>query len=228
MSPRKVLASTSDEWLKERLGNPEQLTRHLNALMKLDKRLKPVWARTGEVELRTGQKGFAGLAKVICGQQLSTASAGAIWKRVIALKGAGEPLTFLEIDEPTLRAAGLSGGKVVSMRAVAEAIVSGVLDFVAVEGLPAEEAIAHLTAVKGVGPWTAEIYLLFCIGHPDIFPAGDLALKKAAVDGLGLAEMPSTRELVGIAEKWSPHRGAAALLLWSYFHALRDREGIAL
>lgn len=228
MSPRKVLASTRDEWLKERLGSPEQLNRHLEALVKCDKRLKPVWVRTGEVELRTGEKGFAGLAKVICGQQLSTASAGAIWKRVIALKGAGEPLTFLDIDEPTLRAAGLSRGKVVSMRAVAEAIVSGALNFAEVENLPAEEAIAHLTAVKGVGPWTAEIYLLFCVGHPDIFPAGDLALKKAAVDGLGLAEMPSTKELIDITRKWAPHRGAAALLLWSYFHALRDREGIAI
>ncbi|MEO8882885.1 MAG: DNA-3-methyladenine glycosylase 2 family protein [Devosia sp.] len=228
MSPRKVLASTTDQWLKERLGNPAQLSQHLEALVKLDNRLKPVWARTGEVELRTGQKGFAGLAKVICGQQLSTASAGAIWKRVIALEGASEPQTFLTIDEPTLRAAGLSGGKVVSMRAVAEAIVSGALDFATVEDLPAEQAIAHLTAVKGVGPWTAEIYLLFCVGHPDIFPAGDLALKKAAVDGLGLAAMPSTKELIEIARKWSPHRGAAALLLWSYFHALRDREGIAI
>jgi len=228
MSPRKVLASTTDEWLKERLGKPEQLTRHLEALMKLDKRLKPVWVRTGEVELRTGQKGFAGLAKVICGQQLSVASARAIWGRVIALTGASDAAGFLAIDEPTLRAAGLSRGKVVSMRAVAEAVVSGTLDFASVENLPAEGAIAHLTAVKGVGPWTAEIYLLFCTGHPDIFPAGDLALKKAAVDGLGLAAMPSTKELIEIAHRWSPHRGAAALLLWSYFHALRDREGIAL
>jgi DNA-3-methyladenine glycosylase II len=228
MSPRKVLASTMDQWLKERLGNPAQLERHLEALMALDKRLKPVWARTGEVELRTGQKGFAGLAKVICGQQLSTASAGAIWSRVIALEGASEPQTFLDIDEPTLRAAGLSRGKVVSMRAVAETVVSGALNFAEVESLPAEDAIAHLTSVKGVGPWTAEIYLLFCVGHPDIFPAGDLALKKAARDGLGLEGLPSTKELIAIAQKWSPHRGAAALLLWGYFHALYDRVGVAV
>ena len=94
--------------------------------------------------------------------------------------------------------------------------------------MPAEAAIAHLTMIKGVGPWTAEIYLLFCVGHPDVFPAGDLALKKAVVDALGLAALPSTKELIEIAAPWSPHRGAAALLLWRYFHALREKEGIAI
>lgn len=228
MSPRNPSASTTRAWLKERLGTPELLERHLDALVKLDKRLKPVRARAGSVELRTGTRGFPGLASVICSQQLSTFSARAIWARVIALPGAGEPLTFLDIDEPSLRGAGLSGGKVRSMRAVAEAVVGGALDFGAVENLPAEEAIAQLTAVKGVGPWTAEIYLLFCVGHPDIFPAGDLALKKAVTDGLGLDELPSTKALIEIASDWSPHRGAASLLFWRYFHALHDKEGVAV
>ena len=119
-------------------------------------------------------------------------------------------------------------GKTTTMRAVAEAVNSKDLDFAAVETLPAEEAIAHLTAVKGVGPWTAEIYLLFCVGHPDVFPAGDLALKKATRDGLGLPGLPETKELVEIAGGWSPHRGAAALLLWRYFHALYDKAGVAI
>ena len=228
MSLRKPSANTTADWLKERLGTPLLLAQHLQALTTLDNRLQPVWARAGEVELRTGQRGFAGIASVICSQQLSTFSARAIWNRVVALPGATEPATFLKLDEPSLRAAGLSGGKVRSMRAVAEAIVGGTLDFLAVEERPAEDAIAELTAVKGVGPWTAEIYLLFCVGHPDIFPAGDLALKKAVRDGLGLTELPSTKELIAIAGKWSPHRGAAALLFWRYFHALYDKQGIAV
>jgi DNA-3-methyladenine glycosylase II len=227
MSPRKISASTTTEWLKERLDTPALLRRHLDALTRLDTRLKPVWSRAGEVTLRTAEKGFPGMARVICGQQLSTASAAAIWRRLSALHGALEAASFLEIDEPALRAAGLSGGKVNSTRAVAQAVVDGRLDFAAVETLPADDAIAQLTAIKGVGPWTAEIYLLFCVGHPDIFPAGDLALKKAVMDGLGLAELPSTKALVEIAAGWSPHRGAAALLFWKFFHALRDREGVA-
>jgi DNA-3-methyladenine glycosylase II len=225
MSPRKTPASTTADWLKERLGTPELLAQHLDALVGLDPRLGPVAARAGQVDLRTAPKGFAGMARVICGQQLSTQSANAIWNRVSVLPGADQPASFLDLDEPTLRAAGLSGGKVRALRAVAEAMVSGTLDLAAVETLPAADAIAQLTAVKGVGPWTAEIYLLFCVGHPDIFPVGDLALKKAARDGLGLAELPSTKELIEISANWSPHRGAAALLLWRYFHALYDRAG---
>ena len=228
MSPRRASASTTADWLKERLDTPRLLQLHLEALTALDPRLKPVWERAGQVQLRTGQKGFPGLARVICGQQLSTASAAAIWGRLSVLPGAGEPLGFLDLDESALRAAGLSGGKINSIRAVAAAVVGGALDFAAVETMPAEEAIAHLTAIKGVGPWTAELYLLFDVGHPDIFPAGDLALKKAVRDGLGWTELPRTKDLVEVATAWSPHRGAAALLFWRYFHALYDRVGVAV
>jgi DNA-3-methyladenine glycosylase II len=228
MPPSDASASTTADWLKAPLLTRALLKRHVRALVALDPRLAPVWRRAGEVGLRTTQKGFPGMARVICGQQLSTTSAAAIWGRLSALPGANEPAGFLRLDEATLRAAGLSGGKVNSIRAVAAALVAGTLDLVAVETQPAEEAIAHLTAIKGVGPWTAEIYLLFCVGHPDIFPAGDLALKKAVRDGLGLGELPATKTLIDIAEQWSPHRGAAALLFWRYFHALYDRAGVAV
>ncbi|HVW92626.1 MAG TPA: DNA-3-methyladenine glycosylase 2 family protein [Devosia sp.] len=227
MSPEPLSASTTAEALKARLDTPELLAAHLSALTVLDPRLAPILDRAAPISLRTGQKGFAGMARVICGQQLSTASAAAIWARVSALPGAAEPAGFLALDDATLRAAGLSRAKVVSMRAAAEAVLAGTLDFAAVEDLPAEAAIAHLTAVKGVGPWTAELYLLFSVGHPDIFPAGDLALKKAVKDGLGLEVLPSTKALVEIARAWSPHRGAAALLFWRYFRVLNNREGVA-
>jgi DNA-3-methyladenine glycosylase II len=107
--------------------------------------------------------------------------------------------------------------------------VAGTLDFDVVEKLPADEAAAYLTAHKGIGPWTAEIYLMFCSGQPDIFPAGDLALQKAVGHALGMDHAPNVRELVDIARQWTPHRHAAALLFWKYYAVvIRKAGGIAL
>jgi DNA-3-methyladenine glycosylase II len=111
---------------------------------------------------------------------------------------------------------------------VAEAIVGGDLDFAHIDALPAEEATARLVALKGIGPWTAEVYLLFCAAHPDIFPAGDLALLKAAHHGLGLDARPTIKEMIGLAQDYSPHRSAAALLFWRYFAALKNRDSSLL
>src|SRR5690606_7292789 len=171
---------------------------------------------------------FAGMAKVICGQQLSVQSAAAIWSRFAVLPGALEPQSYLELSEEAVRGSGFSRGKFLSLRAVAEAMLAGELNFAEVDALPAEEAIARLVALKGIGPWTAEVYLLFCAAHPDIFPAGDLALLKAAHQGLGLDARPTIKEMIALAAEWAPHRSAAALLFWRYFAALRDREGILL
>ena len=213
---------------KVRLDSAERLALHLDALVALDARLHPVRERAGQVDLRATGPGFAGMARIICSQQLSVASARAIWGRFAALDGALEAQSFLRIDEPVLRGSGLSAGKVRSMRVVAEAVAGGTLDFAAIETLPVEEAVSRLTALKGIGPWTAEIYLLFCAGHPDIFPAGDLALRKAVGHALGLVDVPSIQEVSAIAEAWSPHRGAAALLFWRYFVTMKQKEGIGL
>jgi DNA-3-methyladenine glycosylase II len=102
------------------------------------------------------------------------------------------------------------------------------LDFAAIETLPAAEAVAALCKIKGIGPWTAEIYLMFCAGHPDIFPAGDLALQKGVAHALELGERIAAPDLVALAEAWAPHRHAAALLFWRYYAAMKNREGIAL
>ena len=216
------------EHLKGRLDSAERLALHLDALVARDQRLHLVRQRAGQVNLRTTDPGFAGMARIICGQQLSVASARAIWNRFAALEGALEAESFLAIDEPVLRGVGLSVGKVRSMRVVAEAVATGALDLAHVETLPVADAVSRLTALKGIGPWTAEIYLLFCAGHPDIFPAGDLALRKAVGYALELPEVPGIKDLSAIAELWSPHRGAAALLFWRYFAALKEREGIVL
>lgn len=211
-----------------RIDTPEGVAWHLEALTGLAPALVPMWQTVGAVLPRVNPKGFAGMAKVICGQQLSVASAAAIWSRFEVLPGALEPGRYLTLSEEAVRASGFSRGKFLALRAVAEAIASGELDLAHVDSLPAEAAIARLVALKGIGPWTAEVYLLFCAGHPDIFPAGDLALLKAAHHGLGLDARPSIKEMIGLAEDWSPHRSAAALLFWRYFAALKQRESSLL
>jgi DNA-3-methyladenine glycosylase II len=211
-----------------RIDTAEGVAVHLDHLMALVPQLLPMRERVGAVLPRVNPKGFAGMAKVICGQQLSVQSAAAIWGRFEKLPGALEPESYLLLDEETVRGAGFSRGKFLAVRTIAEAVGAGDLNFAEVDALPAEEAIEALVALKGIGPWTAEVYLLFCAAHPDIFPAGDLALLKAAHHGLGLDVRPTIKEMIGMAEPWSPHRSAAALLFWRYFAILRDKEGILL
>jgi DNA-3-methyladenine glycosylase II len=212
--------------LTDRLDSAESLARHLEALLALDPRLPPIAQKAGAFAVRKTEPGFAGLAKVICGQQLSVASANAIWSRFAALEGALEPASYLGLSEQAVRATGFSAGKYRTVGVIADAIAGGRLDLGEIENLPAEQAVAALTALKGIGPWTAEIYLMFCAGHPDIFPAGDLALQVAVGHGLGLDGRPAIKDLIGLAKIWSPHRHAAALLFWRYYAMLKKREGV--
>lgn len=211
-----------------RIDTPEGVAWHLEALIGLRPELAPVLAEAGVVMPRVNPKGFAGMAKVICGQQISVASAAAIWGRFSVLPGALEPEGYLQLDPEAVRAAGFSRGKYETLRGMAEAIAAGEMDLDHINALPAEEAVARLVALKGIGPWTAEVYLLFCAAHPDIFPAGDLALLKAAHLGLGLDARPTIKDMVILARDWSPHRSVAALLFWRYFAALKNRESSLL
>jgi DNA-3-methyladenine glycosylase II len=173
---------------------------------------------------RTHPGGFAGLSQMILAQQVSTASARAIWSRFEAGLGVVTPANALAAEETALRSFGLSGQKIRYVRAIAEAHLGGLADFDALPGVPDEQAIAALTAIKGVGRWTAELYLLFCEGRLDAFPAGDLALQE----GLRLIEGAETREtekgLYARAEAWRPYRGVAAHLLWSYYGMVKRGE----
>ena len=215
--------------LTDRLTSTAALQRHMRALLTLDPRLQPIARRAGAFEIRPTPGGFSGLARIICGQQLSVASARAIWSRFAALPGALDPATHLALDEATIRGVGFSAGKYRTVRVVAEAVISGELDFDVVETLPPEEAEAYLTALRGIGPWTAQLYLMFCSGHPDIFPAHDLALQRAVGHALEMETEPTARQLIEIAQPWSPHRHAAALLFWKYYAVvLRKAGGIAL
>jgi DNA-3-methyladenine glycosylase II len=215
--------------LPERLTSSDVLQRQLRALVRRDTRLRPIARIAGAFEIRLTPGGFAGLVRIICGQLLSVASARAIYGRYAELPGALTAAGYLELDEATIRGVGFSAGKYRTVKAIAEAVVAGMLDFDRVETLPADEAAAYLTAHKGIGPWTAEIYLMFCSGHPDIFPAGDLALQKAVGHALGMDHAPNAKELIEIARPWSPYRHAAALLFWKYYAVvIRKAGGIAL
>jgi len=215
--------------LPERLVSPDALHKQLRALLRRNPELRPVARASGAFEIRLTPGGFPGLTRVICGQQLSVASARAIWGRFAELPGALDPATYLTLSEETVRSVGFSAGKFRTVRVIAQAIVDGELDFDLVERLPADEAMAYLTAHKGIGPWTAEIYLMFCSGHSDIFPAGDLALQKAVGHALRMDHTPTARELIEIATPWSPYRHAAALLFWKYYAVvIRKAGGIAL
>lgn len=188
----------------------------------------PVMARLLEEgarpPLRKRDPGFEGLAGIIVSQQLSVASAAAIWARVKAAVPM-DTASFAAASEAVLKAAGLSAPKIRTLRAVSAAILDGSLPIDGLHARPADEAHAIMCGVKGIGPWTADIYLLFCLGHPDAFPAGDLAVQEAARLAYGLDARPKEKELVAMAERWRPWRGVAAKVLWAHYAQAKKREG---
>ncbi len=161
-------------------------------------------------------------------QQVSTASAAAIFGRLQARIVPLEAAELAKATEEELRACGLSSAKIRALRALAQTIGEGGLDLKALGGLDAEDAHKALVAVKGVGPWTADIFLLFCLGHADAFPAGDLALQEGARLALNLKRRPDAARLERIAERWRPLRGVAARMLWAYYRGVKARSGMAL
>jgi DNA-3-methyladenine glycosylase II len=195
------------------------------ALVAQDPRLAPVLEKSGMPGLRRREAGYAGLCSIVCGQQLSTASAAAIRARLFA--------AFDPFHHDTVRLAragkparlGLSRPKIKSIKAIGHAIAKGQIDLDAVHRMEADQAHAALTALHGIGPWTADIYLLFCLGNADAWPAGDLALQEAARIALDLKKRPDAKGMAKLGEAWRPWRGVAAHLLWAYYHVVKRREG---
>lgn len=198
----------------------------IRTLVKEDKRLRPVLELTGMPALRQREPGFAGLAAIVCGQQLSTASAAAIWGRVSTAFDPFHHDAISKARADRLGRLGLSATKIKTLKHIARELAAERLNL---DVLANEEAdIAHntLTALPGIGPWTADIYLLFCLGHGDAWPAGDLAVQEAVKIGLGLKERPTAKQMAPLAEPWRPLRGAAAHLWWAYYRVLKKREGV--
>ena len=177
---------------------------------------------TGTPPLRRREGGFAALLHTICAQQLSVAAADSVWTKLCAAN-ADDPAIILTLTEDSLRECGLSRPKARYATALAEAAI----DYAALATMPEDEAIAALTAVKGIGIWTAEIYLMFSIGRADVFAPGDLALQEATRMLFDLPERPAEKALRQQAAGWSPWRGVAARLLWAYYRVAKQREGIS-
>lgn len=197
----------------------------VQALVGIDPAFAPVVERAGAIPLRYRPPGYEGLASIVVGQMVSRASANAIWGRLETLLGTVTPDRLLAHSVGELRGVGLSGAKESTLRGLALACVAG-LDLEKTACRPAETAIAELTAVKGIGLWTSEVFLLFCAGHPDIFPTGDVALQSAAAHAFSLAERPRDRHFRAMAARWQPHRSIAARVLWAYYAVVNRREGV--
>ncbi len=210
------------------LDSDAALQAGVEALVRLD----PVMARLvregAMPHLRRRPAGFEGLAWIVVGQQVSTASASAIWGRVKERFPSLSPTSLLQASDEDLRGAGLSRPKIRTLRAAATSVQQGALPLDHLGALPADEAHRLMVAVSGIGPWTADVYLLFCLGHADAFPGGDLALQESARLAYDLEARPSARDLAALAEAWRPWRGVAATVLWAFYRIAKAREGAPL
>ena len=212
--------------MDHRIHTEADLDAALTALAKAEPRFGALLAEAGRPLLRRRPGGFAGLAAAVVSQQLSTASAAAIWGRLTA--------AFDPFDHDSLRRAradrlgrlGLSAAKIKTLKNLAREIAAERVNLDVLAHEDADAAHHTLVSLHGIGPWTADVYLLFCLGHGDAWPAGDLAVQEAVKIGLGLKTRPTAKEMAPLAEPWRPMRGAAAHLWWSYYRAIKKREGV--
>ena len=224
MSPKKKLSQPPPPDQPSALADDAAFAAGMAALVAIDPafmaRLDAVATRPA---LRRREPGFEGLCAIIVSQPVSPPRATALFAKVKAGFPALDAAAIAAATETDLRVCGLSGPKQRTLRAIAAAVTEGQLDFDALARCDADAAHAALCAIKGVGPWTADVFLLFCLGHADAFPAGDLALQEGAKLALDLAERPDAKALTLLAERWRPLRGVAAHCLWAYYGAARRR-----
>jgi DNA-3-methyladenine glycosylase II len=210
--------------MPKRIRNASDLAVAVSAVAALDPLLGKIARNVGELPLRLRPAGFKSLIAIVVDQQISRSAANAIFQR---LETAVQPFTaqaWLAMDDALLLAAGLSRPKRKHAHAIAERVADGRLDLARLSRLSDENARAHLIATPGVGRWTADIYLLSCLGRTDIWPAGDLALQAATTAALGKRKRLNERQMDAVAEDWRPWRGVAARLLWAHYRALRMRR----
>jgi DNA-3-methyladenine glycosylase II len=201
-----------------------QLAAAVKALAKQCEVMKAAHEYVGVPEWRVRAGGYAGLARIIAFQQLSTKAAGTIWGRVETLVGKVTPRAILDATEEDLRACGLSRPKIAHMRSIATALENGSLNLRRIARAPDAEAQAELIAVKGIGPWTADIYLMFMLGRWDVFPHADIGLSEAYRMITGERKRHPPKKFLKTGERWRPYRGVAAHLLWAYINQAREEQ----
>ncbi|WP_246091976.1 DNA-3-methyladenine glycosylase family protein [Aliirhizobium smilacinae] len=209
------------------IRNETDIEDGLERLLKLDPRLAPIIEFSGPVPLRLATPGFAGLASIIVSQMVSRASADAIWRRIEAV-GPVTAQAYAALDPDVIATFGLSRAKASTLRGLAHAVIGGDIDLDAICALDGSEALRRLVLLPGIGPWTAEVYLMFCGGHPDIFPSGDVALQASVAKAFLMEARPNARQLSEIAKVWAPHRSVAARLFWAHYAATMRRDALPL
>jgi len=210
------------------INTESDLDKGIAALVAADPRWAAVVERAGRPPLRRRDGGYAGLAQIIVSQQVSVASAAAIYGRLSAIADPFDHAAVLRARRDKLVRVGLSGAKIKTLREIARAVEARHIDLAALADIAADDAHDLLTQLHGIGPWTADIYLLACLGHADAWPAGDLALQEAARIAFNLRTRPTPKEMGPLAEGWRPWRAVAARLLWSYYRAIKQREGVLI
>jgi DNA-3-methyladenine glycosylase II len=205
---------------------PAQVPALIALLCERDPDFARIEPQAGGLAWRTRTRGFPGLLQAITAQQISNQAAAAIWARLRLVPRALDPAGLLQLPEEILRGAGLSRPKVAHARELAAACLDGRLDFPAIAALPDEEAVAAIASVRGLGRWTAEVYLLFAHARSDIFPAGDIALQASVAHLKGLDARPSERGIRAMAEQWRPARSIAARLLWHHWRFVTGRPAM--
>lgn len=209
----------------------DDISEGLEHLARLDPALAPVIEIAGPLELRIHEPGFAGLAHIVVSQMVSRASANAIWARILTGTGTGGAVTaenYLAAPEELRATFGLSRAKATTLEGLARAVTEGQIDLDGVVRKEGSAALSELVALRGIGPWTAEVYLMFCGGHPDIFPVGDVALRSAVAHALDLEIRPEAKWLAERATLWSPWRSVAARLFWGYYANIMRRAMVPL
>jgi DNA-3-methyladenine glycosylase II len=203
----------------QRIESDADVAQGVKALRRACAHMRKAHDLAGSPPLRRRSAGFEGLARIIVGQQVSVASANAIWARFAAAVVPMTAASVLARTDDELRGAGLSRPKIRTLRAISQAVVDGLHD---------DDVHTALTAISGIGPWTADIFLMFCLGRADTFASGDLALQIAAHMLMDLDERPGPDELLELAERWRPWRSVAARLLWAYYAAAKAQKSSAV
>ena len=209
------------------IRNDADIRTGLGELLLLDPRLIPIAEIAGPLPLRLATPGFAGLASIIVSQMVSRASADAIWRRIEAA-GPVTAQAYAALAPEIIATFGLSRAKASTLTSLSQAVLTGAIDLDGICVIEGEEALRQLVSLPGIGPWTAEVYLMFCAGHADIFPGGDVALQTSVGRAFAMEVRPSSRQLVETARSWSPYRSIAARLFWAYYAATMRREALPI